>query len=172
MSGRARRPTDELGGELPHAEPQGSLGGVAARTARQDVSSEPHDSFELDATQVTPLPGRPAVERATPTTIAPPPRAIRQTERSEPIRVVSMKDQLGAEPRHVAEPAVARQVQLRPIGKIARRPDTPLGLGNLAPPRDPRQVRARRVRAHLVRAGVALALAGAIAAAIWLVAGG
>jgi hypothetical protein len=44
-------------------------------------------------------------------------------------------------------------------------------MGRLAPPRDPREARARRVRSNLWWAAVALALACVITLAIWWIAG-
>jgi len=167
MTTRARRPTDEVGTEIFDAERRHALlGGPGQRI----------ESSEHDATEVTPRPGGPIAEGATPTHIDPLPAApiaVGRAERSEPIRVVSMKDQLDRDRPRPDEARLPRPVQLRSMAEVARRgrADTPLGLGNLAPPRDPRQARARRVRANVVRAGVALGLACALAFAIWLIAG-
>lgn len=171
MSARARRPTDEVATKVLEPAPHGAGPGPGRPGA---APPDAFVSFEQDPTEVTPLPGRAQIERSTPTAIDPPPappRAVGRPERSEPIRVVSMKDQLDAAHRHAAEPTGPRRVQLRSLGEVADRHDTPLRLGNLAPPRDPREVRARRVRSNLVRAGVAVAIAAAIAVAIWLIAG-
>jgi hypothetical protein len=96
------------------------------------------------------------------------PVAVARPERSEPIVAISMKDQLAA-PR-AAEPRVPRHVQLRSLAEVSGRNDASR-LGRLAPPRDPRSAPARRWREPLGWAAVALVLAGAIALAIWLVAG-
>jgi hypothetical protein len=134
-----------------------------------------HDeSFEGEATAVTPRPGRAQIELATPTEIDPQPAApaapvARGASRSEPIRVISMKDP--SEPQKPrAEGRVPLHVQLRSMAEVAGR-DAPIELGRLAPPRDPKQARARRRRANLLWACVAVALACAITLACWLVAG-
>jgi hypothetical protein len=104
---------------------------------------------------------------ATPTSLAARP------ERSEPIRVISMKDQAGAgQPRITEEPPrVPLHVQLRTMAEVAGMHDPPSALGRLAPPHDPRQVRNRHRRDNLVWACVAIVLAGGISLAIWLIAG-
>jgi hypothetical protein len=137
------------------------------------ASPEAHDSFERDKTregmgfagvaQATQVVARRPVEQGTPIEVARP-------ERSEPIRVFSMKDQT-APRRRPDEQRAPLHVQLRSLAEVARRNDTPVGLGRLAPPRDPRQARARRLRGNLGWACVALGLAGAISLAIWLAAG-
>jgi hypothetical protein len=108
-----------------------------------------------------------ALDVATPTSLAARP------ERSEPIRMISMKDQAGAgQPRITGEqPRVPLHVQLRTMAEVAGLHDPPSGLGRLAPPRDPRQARTRRRRDNLVWACVAIGLAGGISLAIWLIAG-
>lgn len=118
------------------------------------------ESWELD-TEITPRPI--PVEQATPTELTARP------ERSEPFRVISMKDQ--AEARAAAEPRVPLHVQLRTMAEVAGMHEASAGLGRLAPPRDPHQVRQRHRRANLAWACVAIALAGGIALAIWLIAG-
>jgi hypothetical protein len=131
----------------------------------------PYESFEGEATAVTPLPGRAQIELATPTDIDPQPAApfARRAERSEPIRVISMKAQ--SEPQKPrAEDRVPLHVQLRSMAEIAGR-DAPIELGRLAPPRDPGQAPARHRRANALWACVAVVLACAIVLACWLVGG-
>jgi hypothetical protein len=132
--------------------------------------SSPVDAREQPGPEVTPLAARSAVEYATPTDVdrgpggalpeppgaqAVPVESRRRLERSEPIRVISMKDHEATKPR----------------AEVAGLHDGPVDLGNLAPPRDPRQARARRLRANVVWAGVAIVLACAISLAIWFIAG-
>jgi len=155
----------------------------------------PHvDSLEPPPLEVTPLSVRLPASYATPTHIdqgpaqgsdqgpggeaSDPPAdqavpAVRKQrlERSEPIRVISMKDHGEAPKPRSEDPRVPLHVQLRSMAEVAGLHDAPVGLGNLAPPRDPRQARARRLRANVVWAGVAIVLACAIALAIWFVAG-
>lgn len=155
MSARARRPTDE----------------VATKVFDEE-------SFELDATEVTPLPGRAQVEHATPTHIDPAPlppgtpvAVMRGDLRSEPIRVISMKDHAAAQNPRNAEHRVPLHVQLRSMAEVAGMQDSGIGLGNLAPPRDPHEARARRRRDDAIWVCIAIALAGAIMLAVWFVAG-
>lgn len=175
MSARVRRPTDDASTDVydlsRHAAAPGSPAG--------------YQSFEDDRTEETPMPVRSvpglietptSIERATPTSIDPPPappapapRAVIRAERSEPIVVVSMKDQLAADRRGPAVHAVAPHVQLRSLAEVAGNHEAK-ELGRLAPPRDPREVRARRLRASLARAAVAILLAGAIGFATWWIA--
>lgn len=92
-------------------------------------------------------------------------------ERSEPIRVFSMKEHTAR--RQTEEHRAPLHIQLRSLAEVAgRRHDTPpAGLGHLAPPRDPAQAKTRHWRANAVWGLVVVALAAAIALAIWLVAG-
>ncbi|HET7502627.1 MAG TPA: hypothetical protein VFK02_16515 [Kofleriaceae bacterium] len=197
MSERARRPTDEVT-EVAGGDPHALLGAPIPAAAGEPAPLPPPPSlpslilpptghtepFELDVTEVTPTPGRDLAEWETPTQIDPapappgepaalaPPRAVpRGAERSEPIRVISMKDQAGDPAPRPEEPRVPLHVQLRSIAEVAGLHDQPADLGKLAPPRDPRKARARRRRANLAWLGVAIALAGLIMLAIWLIAG-
>jgi hypothetical protein len=144
MTDRSRRSTETGTGVAPGAPGarSGTVGAVEVATPTQ-----------LDAPQ-----------QATPTEIT------ARTERSEPIRVISMKDATGPrKPRTDERRAV--QVQLRSIAEVRRRHDTPVGLGHLAPPRDPRQARKRRLVDNAIWGCVAIMLACGIMLAIWLVAG-
>jgi hypothetical protein len=62
------------------------------------------------------------------------------------------------------------QVHLRSFAD-ARRHETPVGLGHLAPPRDPRKARTRRLVDNLMWGCIAIMLACGIMLAIWLIAG-
>jgi hypothetical protein len=104
-------------------------------------------------------------EQATPTELTARP------ERSEPVRVISMKHQVEAGmPRTPVEQRVPLHLQLRTIAEVAGIHEA-AGLGRLAPPHDPRQARKRRRLANLAWAGVAVVLAAGISIAIWLIAG-
>lgn len=138
----------------------------------------PGESFENDVTDETPRPSMPAVEVPTPTHVdlrrpieqGTPTEITARAEPSEPIRVFSMKDQTGPhKPRTDERRAV--QVQLRSMAEVARRHDTPVGLGHLAPPRDAKQARNRRLIDNVMWGGVAIMLACGIMLAIWFVAG-
>ena len=115
----------------------------------------------------------PVLEQATPTQIdgpvvdGPVPASV-AAMRSEPIRVISMKDHAVAEPR--VEDRVPLHVQLRSMAEVAGH-QTPRELGRLAPPRDPSQVRASHRGANVLWVCAGLAIAAAITLAIWLLAG-
>jgi hypothetical protein len=133
------------------------------RKPTDEVRTEVHDPAR-----------RGPVENAAPTYIDRPPEAVpvpAAAERSEPIRVISMKNRPDTDRPRDPERAPL-QVKLRSMAEVAGRRNTPAaGLGHLAPPRDPREVRARRMRANVVWACVAIGLACAITLAIWLLAG-
>jgi len=160
-----RQPTDDAGATLFDAD---------------RVAATAHEAFERAATDVNPRIGFTRIEQATPTRVesSAPAGLTARPERSEPVRAISMKDQAGApqrrpnEPLDPRPPRVPLHIQLRSMAEVSGRHDTPAGgMGHLAPPRDARQARARRVRSNVVWASVALALAGAISLAIWLIAG-
>jgi len=168
MSARARRPTDEVATKVFDED---------GRQRTRFGAPAAVESFELDATEVTPMPGHAQVEQATPTHVDParPEPGVPVAHgalRSEPIRVISMKDHAEAPKPRNDEQRVPLHVQLRSIAEVAGIHDTPAGgLGHLAPPRDPRQARARRRRDNALWGCVAIALACAIMLAVWLVAG-
>ncbi len=88
-------------------------------------------------------------------------------DRSEPMRVISMKTpaDLGSEDR---AQRVLPVVQLRAISNAHQTPAR--GMGNLAPPRDPREVRSRRVRDNVIWGSLAVILASVVTLAIWFLA--
>jgi hypothetical protein len=173
MSQRARPSTDDIGTAKRVPAPFD-----AALPAPPHGSAEAVDAFEGDATEVNPRQGLAAVEQPTPTEIdpsAPSPPSVptaiaARPERSEPIRVISMKDPTeGQQPK--PEPRVPLHVQLRTLAQVSGSHDVQPGLGHLAPPRDPARKRDRRIGNQIARACVALLLAGTIALAIWFVFG-
>jgi hypothetical protein len=185
MTARARRPTDEVATKVFDEEGRRRTRFDATSTTAGSgtpqvlpVPPAPFESFELDATEVTPLPGRAQVEQATPTHLDPglpalgvPVALARGAQRSEQIRVISMKERAEVQHPRNAEQRVPLHVQLRSMAEVAGVRDTPPGgLGNLAPPRDPREARARHRRDDAIWACIALALAGAIMLAVWFVA--
>jgi hypothetical protein len=179
MTTRARPPSEDVGIAMVGATRVRSESAAPADSQLLSPfhTRRPTEDFEGDATEVDKrvagagsdvLDAVP--ELVTPTEIDPPIHA-RHTERSEPIRVISMKAQADEQKARAEARRVPLHVQLRSMGEVARSRDTPVGLGHLAPPRDPQQARVRRARRYLLRAGVAIALATAIALAIWLIAG-
>lgn len=159
MSARARRPTD-LGTGAGAVDMRGQYAPHRTVPPPGTSAPEPVDPGDGGGSERLARPG-------TPIPVA------RGDERSEPIRVISMKAQTEARQRQSDPPQAPLHVQLRSLAEVSRRRvDTPpAGLGHLAPPRDPREVRARRLRADLRWGCVALALAAVITLAIWLVAG-
>jgi hypothetical protein len=135
--------------------------GRAKRPTDKLGEPEPGAPFEGDITDVASRPTLREIDEAAPTRV--------DLQRSEPIRVISMKN--AAAPRKPrTDERRAAQVQLRSIAE-ARRHDTPVDLGHLAPPRDPKQARNRRLIDNVIWGSVAIMLACAIMLAIWLVAG-
>lgn len=88
-------------------------------------------------------------------------------DRSEPMRVISMKTPADLELEDKAQRAPP-VVKLRAISEVRQTP--PHGMGHLAPPRDPREVRARRVRDNVIWGSVAVILASVVTLAIWFLA--
>lgn len=93
----------------------------------------------------------------------------RGAERSEPLRVISMK-QPGSDKPRVEAPRLPLHVQLRSIAEVAGR-NAPQELGNLAPPRDAGLPAARARTPLALWVCIGLAIAFAIAFAIWFIAG-
>jgi hypothetical protein len=160
MTARSRQPTDDAGATRFDPDPLHALATPAAAPDRSLGSSVGFDSFEAAATEVNSQHGFPGVERATPTDIDP---------EHPPIRVISMKDH--EDKTRIDQPRAPLHVQLRSLAELSSKHRVQRDLGHLAPPRDPRQARARQVRRYALRVGVALGLAAAITLAIWLAAG-
>jgi len=99
-------------------------------------------------------------------------QAISKMDRSGPIQVISMKTQAPAagEPGAQAQPStpVLPRPKLRAVSDIT--PVKQQNLGHVAPPYDPEQARARRVREYVIGGCVAVILASAIALVVWFVA--
>jgi hypothetical protein len=180
---RSRRPTQE-GVGVANPERRRALLGTPPRGAAMTAPGAAQgESWEL-VTEVTPRPvPAMAAEQATPTRVdapvpvppagpeqATPTERTARPERSEPVRVISMKDPAEASRQRAAEPRVPLHVQLRTMAEVAGVHE-PAGLGRLAPPHDPRRARMRRRRANLAWACLGVALAAGISLAIWLIAG-
>lgn len=92
-------------------------------------------------------------------------------EAPSPIKAISMKTpgvQKIAADAYRAAPEVKKPM-LRAMSDVHARPKQQ-NLGYLAPPRDPAEVRARRVQDYIVWASVSIILASGIALAIWFLA--
>jgi hypothetical protein len=94
--------------------------------------------------------------------------------KSEPIQVVSMKTPdaaPAAAPGPPPQTPIVPRPKLRAISEITPLPHAqPRNLGYLAPPRDPAEVRSRRVRDLVLWSSVAVIVASVVALVIWFVA--
>ena len=173
MSARAHPPTNDVGSAV--FDPAGLQPPSGAAVAASRGSSEAVDCFEGDATEENPRQDLAAVEQPTPTEIDPsaPLPLVARPERCEPVQVISVISMMdhteGQRPK--PEPRVRLHVQLRTLAEVSGSHEVQRGLGYLAPPRDPARKRERQLGDHAVLACVAVLLAGAIALAIWFVAG-
>jgi hypothetical protein len=84
----------------------------------------------------------------------------------ESLRAVSLKTPKDVKKKSRRMP----QVQIRSIGEISGSHTPPRGMGNLAPPRDPRQARTRHARSNLLWGAVALVVAAIVATIVWVLA--
>jgi hypothetical protein len=109
---------------------------------------------------------RRAIELATPTEITPP------RDRSEPIRIISMKTpaELAAEQQAAQTPHVQRP-KLRPLSEVSQQNARVTGdLGRLAPPRDAKGVRARKLRDFVVWGSLVIVVGCVVMLAVWFLA--
>jgi len=161
MSGRSRPPTDE--------QKTGFFDSKSVRPRPKSETTRGYSSGE-EGTGV-------GLEIASPTRveIATPTQVTRPTNKSEPLRVISMKTpaELAAERKRAQ--AVAGQHQLkaeiRSLADVHKRNDTPAhGMGYLAPPRDVKHVRARRLREWVLWGSVVVIVSCAVMLAVWFLA--
>ena len=163
MSARARRPTDEIATQIfdPEQEPTEvtpiPMRGPSDLATPADIASAPGGAVPAAESASSGVPAAPIEHK--------------RFERSEPIRVISMKGHTDARKPRVDDPRVPLHIQLRSLAEVAGRSNTPVELGRLAPPHDARRARARHMRANLIWACIAVALACASSLSIWLVAG-
>jgi hypothetical protein len=91
--------------------------------------------------------------------------------RSEPIQVMSMKTPHEAPAAPPPQTPIVPRPKLRAISEITPLPHAqPRNLGYLAPPRDPAEVRSRRVRDLVMWSSVVVIVASVVALAIWFLA--
>ena len=83
------------------------------------------------------------------------------------MRVISMKTPADLDAEEKAQ-RVLPIVKLRALADLQQTP--PRGMGNLAPPRDPREARSRRVRDNIIWGSVAVIVASFVTLAIWFLA--
>jgi hypothetical protein len=89
-------------------------------------------------------------------------------ERSEPLQIISMKDALASSAEKRA--AKEHRVQLRPLSEVRRADTQPQNLGFLAPPRDPKAVRVRRLHDLVVWGSVVVIVGCLVMLAVWFLA--
>jgi hypothetical protein len=92
--------------------------------------------------------------------------------KSEPIQVVSMKTPMDRPAADApAQTPIVPRPKLRAISEITPLPHAqPRNLGYLAPPRDPAEVRSRRMRDLVLWSSVAVIVASVVALFIWFIA--
>ena len=82
------------------------------------------------------------------------------------MRAISMKTPADHEQEKAQR--VLPVVKLRAISDVHKTP--PRGMGNLAPPYDPREARSRRVRDNVIWGSLAVILASIVTLVIWFLA--
>ena len=91
-------------------------------------------------------------------------------EQSGPIKAISMKTPYDENaPKREIKAPVMPAVKLRAMSEVSRA-QTHQNLGNLAPPYDPKEARAKSVRDYILWGCVAVIIASAIAVVVWFVA--
>ena len=138
---RQRPPTDELKTEIYDSQ-QGRR--------MQRPTKRGHGSGEI--------------EIGTPTEIDPP-----RKDRSEPIRVISMKTpaEIAAEKKQ----AKKQEVKIRAISDVIRPDQTPpRAMGNLAPPANARERNVRKLRDWLIWGSVLVIIACTVMLGVWFLA--
>jgi hypothetical protein len=115
------------------------------------------------------IPTKPdTVEIGTPTEIDPP-----RKERSEPIRVISMKTpaEIAAERKGKAE-AKQHKAEIRSLSDVVgQRSTPPRGMGNFAPPANQKERNVRKLRDWLIWGSVLVIISCIVMLAVWFLAG-
>jgi hypothetical protein len=153
---RKRAPTDELLTDIYESKD--------LKPRAKQPTAKGHDTHD---TQVE----RPAgVPPPLPPTLPQAPEPPQQP--TPPIRVISLKTPAEIEAEEKQKLRVRdHKVSIRPLSEIRRQHDTPPGgFGHLAPPRDPREVRARRLRDHVMWGSLVVIVASAVMLGVWFLA--
>lgn len=168
MSARSRPPTDELLTDIyeskdlqPRRAKQATSKGVPRGPGTKDSDDRP-TKLDLPSSTMT-VPEAPAV---------PVPVAKQQ---SEPIRVISMKTPAELAAERKASEAVGKakvhKAEIRALSDVVKRRDTPPGgIGYIAPPRDPKDVRSRRVREYVIYGSAVVIVSSIVMLAVWFLA--
>jgi hypothetical protein len=121
---------------------------------------------------------RETLEIGTPTEFDPPrPVPVRQDkERSEPIRMISMKTpaEIAADKKQQKKLIEAKKhrAEIRQLSDVVRaKTAPPIAMGNLAPPIDHRQRRGRKVRDWLIWGSVLVIISCVVMMGVWFLAG-
>jgi len=113
---------------------------------------------------------RDTLEIGTPTEIDPPRR-----DRSEPIRVISMKTpaEIAADKKQQKKLVEAKKhkAEIRQLADVRAKTAPPIAMGNLAPPVDHSARRVRKLRDWLIWGSVLVIISCAVMMAVWFLAG-
>jgi hypothetical protein len=163
MSARSRPPTDEpteVYDSQPRRSKQPTAQGAAPAPRPRTPTARRREALGERVEESATRPSASgSIEQATPTEVV-------RHDRSEPIRVISMKTPADLEPKQAAKLPV---VKLRSLADVTQS-QPGLALGRLAPPRDPKEVRARRLRDYVIWGSVVVMLTCVVMLAIWFLA--
>lgn len=150
---RQRPPTDELRTEIYDSQQR-------ARGIKQ--TKKGFESGDITVPEPT------AVEIGTPTEIDPP-----RKERSEPLRVISMKTPAELAAERTAKPeAKQHKAEIRALSDVIRHNATPpRGMGRLAPPANAKERNVRKLRDWLIWGSVLVIISCVVMLAVWFLAG-
>ncbi len=113
--------------------------------------------------------GEQTLDIGTPTAIDPP-----RAERSEPIRVISMKareDTADGEPKQKREAKQHRPAIRALSDVIGKNATPPRGMGNLAPPMNQKEHNVRKLRDWLIWGSVLVMISCVVMLGVWFLAG-
>jgi len=105
---------------------------------------------------------KPAVEIATPTEVSP------RKDRSEPMVMISMKTPAELAAEKQSREAKQHIVKLRALSELSSQ-NTP-AMGYLAPPRDPKEARARKLRDFVIWGCAVVVVGCGVMLAVWFLA--
>jgi hypothetical protein len=170
MSARTRPPSDEIRTEIydsAHGKVDHEASERTGPPQRARAGSPTRQGYERGGgTSRPPRTAFPAAQNSVPKRLE-----VAQTDRSEPIKVFSLKtpDALKS-PRPEDKPRRMPRPQIRSIGEVSGTHTPPRGMGYLAPPRDLDEAHKRHARSNLRWAAVTLIVAVAVGIGIWITA--
>lgn len=154
---RRRAPTDEQRTEIYDS------------TQRARANRPTKKGFESGEIAIPTKPDKgQTLEIGTPTEIDPP-----RKERSEPIRVISMKTPAEIAAENKAKRAAKQhKPEIRALADVVgQRSTPPRGMGNLAPPADPKERNVRKLRDWLIWGSILVIISCAVMLGVWFLAG-